>query len=281
MAGGRLDHFHADVTEPLLPKRPQASITVWIPNYNASLIYKPTPASSVYVTYNNSRNTSGAVGNGGGITGWNVAGTALFKDNFLQPSELIEVGTKYALMQNKVFLNFAVFDQKRTFKSTSSTIIQNFRTEGFEAEMNYQPGKHLYGTISYSYISAKTSAGFQSDGGVGQFYASKSTDGQVSGLPRHLFNTLVSYTFDNGWSLSANGLVTGEMNNNFAGTLVIPRQFQIDGSVAYRTKQWEYRLSLSNLSDEKNWAPPNAVYGNASILPLPGTMGRLLIKYNF
>jgi hypothetical protein len=91
----------------------------------------------------------------------------------------------------------------------------------------------------------------------------------------------VSYTFDNGWSLSANGLVTGEMNNNFAGTLVIPRQFQIDGSVAYRTKQWEYRLSLSNLSDEKNWAPPNAVYGNASILPLPGTMGRLLIKYNF
>ena len=281
VAGGRLDHFHADVTEPLLPKRPQASITVWIPNYNASIIYKPTPASSVYVTYNNSRNTSGAVGNGGGITGWNAAGTALYKDNFLQPSELIEVGTKYALMQNKVFLNFAVFDQKRTFKSTSSTIIQNFRTEGFEAEMNYQPGKHLYGTISYSYISAKTSAGFQSDGGVGQFYASKGTDGQVSGLPRHLFNTLVSYTFDNGWSLSANGLVTGEMNNNFAGTLVIPRQFQIDGSVAYRTKQWEYRLSLSNLSDEKNWAPPNAVYGNASILPLPGTMGRLLIKYNF
>ena len=126
VAGGRLDHFHADVTEPLLPKRPQASITVWIPNYNASLIYKPTPASSVYVTYNNSRNTSGAVGNGGGITGWNAAGTALFKDNFLQPSELIEVGTKYALMQIKVFLNFAVFDQKRTIKSTSSTIIQNF-----------------------------------------------------------------------------------------------------------------------------------------------------------
>lgn len=279
--GGRLDRFHADVTEPLLARRPSASISVWIPNYNASLIFKPTPTTSVYATYNNSRNTSGAVGNGGGITGWNAAGTALFKDNFLQPSELIELGSKYALMDAKVFLNFAVFDQKRTFKSTSSTIIQQFRTKGFEAEMNYQPNKHLYGTVSYSYLGAKTSPGFQADGGVGQFFASKGTEGRVSGLPRHLFNALASYTLDSGWSFTLNGMVTGEMINNFAGTLTIPRQYQLDGSVAYRTRQWEFRVNLSNLTDEKNWAPPNAVYGNASILALPGTMGRLTIKYTF
>jgi outer membrane receptor for monomeric catechols len=281
VAGGRLDRFHADVTEPLLATRPSASITVWIPNYNASLVYKVTPTASVYATYNKSRNTSGAVGNGGGITGWNTAGTALFKDNFLQPSELIEAGSKYALMDAKVFLSFAVFDQKRTFKSTSSTIIQQFRTKGFEAEMNYQPNKHLYGTVSYSYLGARTSAGFQADGGVGQFFASKSDVGRVSGLPRHLFNALVSYTLDSGWSFTANGMVTGEMNNNFAGTLVIPRQFQLDGSVAYRTKEWEYRVNLSNITDEKNWAPPNAVYGNASILALPGTQVRFTAKYSF
>jgi outer membrane receptor protein involved in Fe transport len=174
-----------------------------------------------------------------------------------------------------------VFDQKRTFKSTSSTIIQKFKTKGFEAEMNYQPNKHLYGTLSYSFIDAKTSAGFQSDGGVGQFYASKGTEGRVSGLPRHLFNGLVSYSFDNGWSVAANGLVTGSMLNNFAGTLVIPTQYQLDGSVTYRTKEWEYRVNLSNITDEKNWAPPNAVYGNASILALPGTQVRFTAKYTF
>ncbi len=281
VAGGRLDRFSADVTEPLLAARPSASISVWIPNYNVSLVFKPTPTSSVYATYNNSRNTSGAVGNGGGITGWNTAGTALFKDNFLQPSELVELGTKYALMDSKVFLNFAVFDQKRTFKSTSSTIIQQFKTRGFESELNYQPNKHLYGTLSYSYIDAKTSAGFQSDGGVGRFFASKSTEGRVSGLPKHLFNALVSYSFDNGWSVASNALVTGSMLNNFAGTLVIPTQYQLDGSVTYRTKQWEYRANVSNLTDEENWAPPNAVYGNASILALPGTQVRLTVKYSF
>ncbi len=281
VAGGRLDRFHADVTEPLLASRPHASISVWIPNYNASLVYKLTPTSSVYVTYNNSRNTSGAVGNGGGITGWNAAGTALFKDNFLQPSELVELGSKYALMDSKIFLNFAVFDQSRTFKSTSSTIIQKFKTKGFEAEMNYQPNKRLYGTLSYSFIDAKTSAGFQSDGGVGQFFASKGTDGRASGLPRHLFNGLISYSFDNGWSVASNAMVTGSMNNNFAGTLVIPTQYQLDGSVTYRTKEWEYRVNLSNITDEKNWAPPNSVYGNASILALPGTQVRFTAKYSF
>jgi outer membrane receptor protein involved in Fe transport len=293
VAGVRLDRFRATVREPLtVPafiwpvNHVQDSITVTNPNYNASLIYKVTPTSSVYATYNKSKNTSGAVGNGGGITGWandpsgNFLGY-LQKDSFQQPSELKEIGTKYALMDSKVFLNFAFFDQTRTFKSTSSTIIQKFRTKGFESEMNYQPNKHLYGTVSYSYIDARTTAGFQSDGGVGQFFASKGTEGRVSGLPKHLFNALVSYSFDNGWSVASNALVTGEMLNNFAGTLKIPRQYQIDASVIYRTKSWEYRTSISNLTDEENWAPPNAVYGNASILPLPGTMVRFTAKYSF
>ncbi len=279
--GGRLDRFSARVREPLLASHPTASIAVWVPNWNTSLVYKTSPTASIYATYNFSRNTSGAVGVGGGITGWNATGTALFKDNFLQPSELVELGTKYALMQSRVFLNFAVFDQRRTFKSTSSTIIQNFHSRGFEAEMNYQPDKRLYGTLSYSAVDAKSSAGFQSDGGVGQFFNSKSTEGRVSGLPRHLFNALVSYTFDSGWGLNANALVTSPINNNFAGTLVIPTQHQIDAGLSYTRKTWSARLTLSNLTNQKNWAPPNAVYGNASVLSLPGTQYQLNLKYNF
>ena len=284
MAGGRLDRFHADVTEPLLPKRPHATISVWIPNYNASLVYKLTPTSSIYATYNNSRNTSGAVGNGGGITGWNAAGTALFKDNFLQPSELVELGTKYALMDSKVFLNFAVFDQNRTFKSTSSTIIQKFKTKGFEAEMNYQPNKFFYGTISWSTIDATTSAPFQSDGGISPALPGEvavSGVGRVTGLPKNLFNALASYTMANGLGASANAVVTSPMHNNFAGTLIIPWQYEFDASAFYHYKKWDFRVNVLNLTDEKNWGPPNAVYGNASILPMPGIQLQFTIKHSF
>jgi catecholate siderophore receptor len=264
---------------------------VWLPNYNGSLVYKPTTTSSVYFTYNYSKNTSGAVGNGGGITGWNGAGTALDKELFQQPSTLYELGTKYALAGNTVFVNFAVYDQKRTAKSTSSTVVQEYRYKGFEAEMNYQPNKHVYATVSYSYIDAEASAGFQYGlfGGITEMPPGNLTNPtvpigtvtQVSGLPKHLFNALISYSLDNGLTLTANTVVTGEMNNNTSGSLVIPTQYTLDASASYKWKNWDFRLQLLNVTDEENWSPPNAVYGNGSILALPGTQGQFTVKYSF
>jgi catecholate siderophore receptor len=281
VAGGRYDYLHAHVVDPLSFNKATANINVSDPNLNASLVYKAMTNSSVYFTYNYSQNTSGAVGNGGGITGWNAAGTALDKENFTQPSTLYELGTKYSLMQNTVFLNFAVYNQERTAKSTSSTVIQKYKYKGFEAELNYQPNKHLYGTLSYSYIDAKSTAPFQSDGGVATFGAANYNDGQVSGLPKHLFNGLISYSFDNGFGVSANTVVTGKMNNNFAGTLVIPMQYTLDVSASYHYKKWDFRVTALNATNEKNWSPPNAVYGDASILALPGTQIQFTAKLSF
>lgn len=284
VAGGRYDFLHAHVREPLLPPFPEATINVATPNVNGSLVFKPTPVSSVYFTYNYSENTSGAVGNGGGITGWNGAGTALDRENFKQPSELYEIGSKYSLMGNRLFLNVAAFDQKRTAKSTSSTTISEFRYKGFEAEMNFQPSKALFATLSYSYIDAKQTPPFQSDGGTGLLPTEGidySGERRVSGLPQHLINALVSYTFSNGLGLSANTLITSKINNNFAGTLVIPSQYSIDVSAFYSLKSWDLRLTVLNVTNEKNWAPPNAVYGNGSILALPGTEVQLTVKYKF
>ncbi len=288
VTGARGDYFRAKVREPLLPPYPTAKISVWIPNINGSLTYKMTPTSTAYFTYNYSENTSGAVGNGGGITGWNAAGTGLDKENFQQPSTLYEVGTKYSLVNNKVFLNFALYDQKRTAKSTSSTVIQEFRYKGFEAEVNYQPSKNFYATASYSYIDAESSAPFQYGlfGNVTELFGNAATVPigtvtQVSGLPKHLFNALASYTFDNGFGFSSNIVVTGEMNNNAAGTLVIPRQYTLDASVWYNLKKWSFRATVTNVTDEENWSPPNAVYGNGSILALPGTQLQLTAKFSF
>eukprot|EP01012_Entosiphon_sulcatum_P004806 TRINITY_DN11994_c0_g1_i1.p1 TRINITY_DN11994_c0_g1~~TRINITY_DN11994_c0_g1_i1.p1 ORF type:complete len:740 (+),score=152.62 TRINITY_DN11994_c0_g1_i1:413-2632(+) len=290
VGGLRYDYFKASVREPLLPPYPEADISVKLPNVNGSVIYKATANSSVYFTYNFSKNTSGAVGNGGGITGWNAAGTGLDKESFQQPSTLYELGTKYSLMNNKVFLNFAVYDQKRTAKSTSSTVIQTFRYKGFESELNYQPNKHLYATVSYSYIDAESSAGYQYGlfGGASEVPpANKNatinigTVAKVSGLPKHLFNGLVSYSFDNGFSVNSNIVVTGEMNNNSSGSLVIPTQYTLDAGLGYKFKKWDFRATVLNVTDEENWSPPNAVYGNGSILALPGTQVQFTVKYSF
>ena len=296
-AGGRVDYMRAKVREPLAPYLVggdgSAKINVAIPNYNASLIYKPTVNSSVYFTYNKSENTSGAVGNGGGITGWaERADGSLFLDeqNFKQPSELFEIGTKYSLANGKVFLNFAAYDQKRTAKATSSVIIQQFRYKGFESELNFQPSKQLYATLSYSYIDAESSSPFTYGlfGGATELPPGNTngtipigTIAKVSGLPTNLFNALISYRFKNGFGVSANTVITGKMNNNAAGTLVIPMQYTLDLGAMYTYKKWDFHLSVLNATDEKNWSPPNAVYGNGSILALPGTQIQFTTKYSF
>ena len=290
VGGLRFDRFNAKVRDPLLPPFPEANISVWLPNVNGSAVYKASANSSVYFTYNFSKNTSGAVGNGGGITGWNAAGSGLDRESFQQPSTLFELGTKYSLANGKVFLNFAVYDQKRTAKSTSSTVIQNFRYKGFESEINFQPNKRLYATASYSYIDAESSAGFQYGlfGGASEVPPANKgatipigTVKQVSGLPQHLFNGLVSYSFDNGFGLNTNIVVTGEMNNNTSGSLVIPMQYTLDTGASYKYKKWDFRVSVLNATNEENWSPPNAVYGNGSILALPGTQVQFTVKLSF
>jgi hypothetical protein len=71
------------------------------------------------------------------------------------------------------------------------------------------------------------------------------------------------------------------MNNNVSGSLRIPTQFTVDVGASYKYKKWDYHLSVTNVTNEANWSPPNAVYGNGSILALPGTQLQLTAKLNY
>ena len=144
--------------------------------------------------------------------------------------------------------------------------------------------------MSYSYIDAESSAPFQYGlfGGATELPPGNTNGGvpigtitRVSGLPSNLFNGLVSYKFANGFGVSANTVVTGEINNNASGTLVIPLQYTLDFGVNYTYKKWEFHVAVLNATDEENWSPPNTVYGNGSILALPGTQVQITAKYSF
>jgi len=101
------------------------------------------------------------------------------------------------------------------------------------------------------------------------------------GVPEHLLNFLTTYKIYKGLGVSANIVFTSDINNNVAGTLVIPAQYTLDVSVFYSAPRWEARLMALNVTDQKNWSPPNAVYGNESIVAdLPFRMeGRLTLKF--
>ena len=282
VAGGRVDFLHVNSKDPLLASVPEASETVGLPNVNGGLVFKVAPKVASYFTYNYSLNTGGATANGGGFS------PGFDRDALMQPSELYEIGAKFSLVDDKLFLGVALYDQTRVVKPTNSPS-QPYQYQGAEVELNYQPNKNFYTTFSYGVIDAEAAfAGFEVlNTNISTLYpevrsANFAPDLRVQGLPKHQFNALAAYTFDNGFGASLNGTLHSEINNNWAGTLVIPWQFELDASLFYKTKRgWEYRLSVTNLTDERNLAPPNGTYGLEGILVLPGTQAEFTVAYSF
>lgn len=285
LAGGRIDVLSTRYQDPAGYLKGDSTV-VGLPNGNGSLIYKWTPEFSTYGTYNYSQNPVGATGNGGGIT---TAGNADYSNAILRNEAMLyELGAKQTLFGNRLFLNFALFQQDRADLQQDRSIVK-FLTRGVEFEANYQPNRNLFLTFGYSYMDStvnqpqfdvgNTSLTPASD----RFFTMDPADAPYrrQGVPAHLMNLLVSYKFDNGFGASANLVFTSEINNNVKGTLVIPAQYSLDLSAFYTHKRFEARLSALNATDEKNWSAPNAVYGNESIIAdLPFRLeGRVTLKF--
>ncbi|MGC4073243.1 MAG: TonB-dependent receptor plug domain-containing protein [Nibricoccus sp.] len=161
LTGARVDFGKIKARDPFVA-RYEDTIDVALPNANVSLNYSFTPKATAYATYNYSENTSGAAGNGGGYGGGYVYVPAtdtiyLDKDAFSQPSELAELGTKYSLFGEKLFVGASLFQQTRQQKQQQGPLL-TYRYRGFETEANFQPNKHLYATFSWALIEATAPA---------------------------------------------------------------------------------------------------------------------------
>ena len=61
-------------------------------------------------------------------------------------------------------------------------------------------------------------------------------------------------------------VVTSPIHADYTGDLKIPWQFNMDLSIFYTWKNVTATVAFTNLTDQDNWAPPNPVYGDGSIL---------------
>jgi outer membrane receptor for monomeric catechols len=280
--GVRMDFLSVSARDPLKPvfiASADDDIDVQLLNYNISPFFKLNEMLSFYATYNYSENPGGAVANGGGfgqLEDEDDDGVyTLTKSRFEQESELIELGAKASFLDGKLFLGTAIFQQERTNLSIDGSI-DKFTTKGFEIEGNYQPNRNWFFTAGWSILDS-TVNGPQFDVNNTSPWLPDQTPNFIlpageykrQGVPRHTANALVSYKLDNGFGVQVAGFITSEMNNNVAGSLVIPTQFNIDVTFLYEADTWEASLTVLNLTDEENWSPPNAVYGGESIFAEP------------
>ena len=280
--GGRVDVLFVKAKDPIAPPgfQNEDSTVMGIPNFNVSPTFSPFSWLTTYFTYNYSQSTGVANGGGYMMSGFN-AGT-FDSGYFHRPSELYELGAKASLLKNTLFISSALFKQKRNEPASNGGGAILLNVTGFEIEANYQPNKNFWMTASYTLLNAylKNQIPFSVQSypfnQLGNNFNLTDTFGVLSpyprgnyrqpGLPRNQFNFLVSYKLDMGLGASLGTVVTGPQNLNYDGTVKIRTQYTLDASIFYRQKRYELILSVLNLTDQKNWSPPNAVYANDSVV---------------
>jgi hypothetical protein len=251
---------------------------------------------STYLTYNYSQNYTGDLADGGGFGLYaDPSGNPTIpRSLFSEQSQLFELGAKFQLLNDKLFISNDVFEQTRQSKPQGSPVIQ-YTFYGYEASLNFQPNKQFFATLGYSWINGSspvTAATFpfqgydtnQIPGGPPNPFATpEQSSGRLRapGQPLDTFNALASYTFPCGFGVESNILVTSPMNNDYQGYLVIPTQYSLDAEVFYKAKTWEIKLSGTNITNQHNWEPSVATYALEGIVPLPGAEVFATFKYKF
>jgi outer membrane receptor protein involved in Fe transport len=276
--GARADILHVDAETP--PGTPAAftasdSTTQVLPNFNISPTYKPFDWLTVYGTFNK--------GQAPGNTGQSGVYSPYFMNSsaFHQNATLYEAGAKFTLLKDKMFATATVYKEER-FDPASDGGSYRQRINGVELDLSYQPDKHFYATASYSYSqSHDISPGFQyntvpedqavATGGFADTPSFLLPGGGLNGtykspgFPDQLFNALAVYRFDNGLGFSADLQVTSPINVAWVGGVQIPWQYNVDMSAFYTYKQSEIKLSVYNVTNDRNFGSVNPIYGLDSI----------------
>jgi catecholate siderophore receptor len=302
LAGARADIIGVTVMDPLYDEAKAAGIalpvstnkaTAWVvdPNFNVSPTFKPWKWLTLYFTYNYSESI--ASGDSGGFPGNAIP--IPIKEDLKQVSELYEAGAKLSLVQDTLFINTAVFNQSRNLPQIGGATIRD-KTQGFEIEADYQPNRNFYLSAGYSYLNSfefvprggtflatqqypvnyPQQSGVLFGGPPGSvavdtgYFAPEGAYRQP-GLPSHLFNFLAKYQIPTSYGTFGAVLgvnVTGPYFLDYNGYIIVPWQYEMDLSFLYKSKndRVEARLALLNLTDQKNWSPPNPFYGNDSVV---------------
>ena len=307
IAGLRGDLYVGDARDPLPPD----GTTPWHDHANvgtvsptANLVFRPTPTSSLYATYQRIRAVTGNLAGGGLILTDRGDGTGgLNRDDFRNRSDLAELGAKFSLLDHQLYAAATLFDQRRT-KIEVGGEHSDILIRGLELEAVYQPNTQFNATANATFQDGHyvDSSPFQlggrsiyeayalgrGPGGLGTGtagydpYANQvpAGDWALLGFSKVMLNGSVRYRLESGFGAGLNAQWQSWQRGNLDNQWHLPAQYTLNGSLFYEAKRWSANLDLLNLTGQRNWIHNGDAY-TASELIFPELPFRLEGYFKF
>jgi outer membrane receptor protein involved in Fe transport len=321
----RLDRLGAQAASPYLsgaanlnlPAEPYGAFyntyaVVSDPSYFESLVYKLTPNSSVYFSFDRVNANSG--GGLGGVNAYSSSPVAspphtVLVNDLKALSKLYEVGYKGSFLGNTLYTSLALYHQQRVTPQISPAPNQMIVANGIEAEIVYQPSKKFTLNANFTYQDLTSYAATFSQGtasyldgypttllidgkyyglgagsptsGAGSQYTYTPPTGKIRtpGLPADVGNVFATYDFGNGLGIGMGPQMIGRRPAATYGPLYIYGEYQLDGFVYYRTKKWDVQVNVKNITNQVLFDPISASSaGNDVILPRPPITASLTFR---
>lgn len=244
-------------------------------NWQASLLYKPVEAVSLYASWATSSNPSGEQVDGSGTT---YNGIAVQTQN-LEPerNKSWEAGAKYEAFNGELLLTAAAFqitkdNARENIGNNVYSLVGRLRSRGLEFGASGNIGSRVQIFAGYTYTDAKITRS-ATPANVGRRFAN---------IPQHSGSVLANYLLTDhlqiGGQIYAQSKIIGEATTVNAS---IPGYVRFDAMARYQpTERLEFRLNVLNLTDKRYY---DAIYRSGSPFSYvaPGRSATLTASYTF
>lgn len=266
-AAARVDHFDTGYDAVALstakanPELPvgtplptHAELTDSLASGKLSLLYKPTPDSSVYALWANSKQPPGA--NLALSTRDNSASNPVFEP---QVSTTTELGAKWELMQRRLGLNAALFrtDVKNEVEQDPVDLkyyqTGRKRVQGIELSAIGQVTRNWSLSAGYTWMDTSVEAG--------RAVAANGSNA-LTYTPKSAFTSWTTYAFPFGLKIGGGVRYSGRLlrgTDGAAGTPAYAEDYWVtDAMASYALNRWvDLRLNVYNLFDKRYVAAIN------------------------
>ena len=300
--GYRLDYFDVQAKDPIAPQGQIAasdSIADVLESAQISLNYEITPALTTYIAASTNEATSNSMAGGNVLGGDNT----ISELNFATSNSLVEAGLKYAPDDNNWYIDGAVFTQKRSLRNRDGSNT-GIKTSGLEMQAFYA-GDRFWLNAGYTYIDARydNSATSQESRqvadafdnsrpdiiagtGVGSpnFTPFTASNNKVQGIPQQSIGVNGGYSITGRWDAGFSGIYTKSYPLDFLQTVLIRDQFTLDVNSRFMfNEQLALRVSINNVTNEKNWRPvfEGGFFGPTLVFPELPIHGEVKLTYSF